>query len=144
MSDLLGIRHTGVRLGVEGQHSSNWEVHSGHTYLRLPSDLATRHPTVSGFDGTDILAFGGTLQQVELLPGAEAVATYIPAFPIYPPEFSWMRAPEAGGSETDLPAIVVREHPAGGRLVYLAADVDRCYGRRGLPDHGDLLANAVH
>ena len=29
------------------------------------------------------------------------------------------------------------------RLVYLAADVDRCYGRRGLPDHGTLLANAV-
>ena len=103
---------------------------------------------VADFDDTDILAFGGTLQEVELLPGSEAVATYIPPFPIYPPEFSWMRAPasgtpEAGGSETDVPAIVVREHPAGGRIVYLAADVDRCYGRRGLPDHGDLLANAV-
>ena len=30
-----------------------------------------------------------------------------------------------------------------GRLVYLAADVDRCYGRRGLPDHGTLLAKAA-
>jgi hypothetical protein len=138
LGDLLGVRHTGVRLGVEGQPSSSWEVHSGHTYLRLPSDQATRHPIAAGFDETDILAFGGTLQQVELLPGAQAIATYIPAFPIYPPEFSWMRAPE-----TEVPAIVAREHPSGGRVVYLAADVDRCYGRRGLPDHGDLLANAV-
>jgi hypothetical protein len=138
LSDLLGIRHTGVRLGVEGQHSSSWEVHSGHTYLRLASEEAARHPIVAGFNETDILAFGGTLQQVELLPGAQAVATYVPAFPIYPPEFSWMRVPE-----TDIPAIVAREHPSGGRVVYLAADVDRCYGRRGLPDHGDLLANAV-
>lgn len=143
LDELLGIRHTGVRLGIEGRPSSDWEVHSGHTYLRLPpaggsSDASARHPIVAGFDETDILAFGGTLQQVELLSGARAVATYIPAFPIYPPEFSWMRAPASGA-----PAIVVREHPAGGRVVYLAADVDRCYGRRGLPDHGDLLANAV-
>jgi hypothetical protein len=138
LGDLLGIHHTGVRLGVEGQPSSDWEVHSGHTYLRLPSGETSRHLIVAGFDETDILAFGGTLQQVELLPGSEVVATYVPAFPIYPPEFSWMRIPE-----TEVPAIVAREHPSGGRTVYLAADVDRCYGRRGLPDHGDLLANAV-
>ena len=66
------------------------------------------------------------------------VATLVPPFPIYPPEFSWMREPTS-----DVPAIVTRQDPAGGRLVYLAADVDRCYGRRGLPDHGTLLANAV-
>ena len=138
LGDLLGVRYAGRRLGVEGQPSSDWEVHSGHTYLRLPHDETARHPIVAGFDETDILAFGGTLQQVDPLPPAEAVATYIPPFPIYPPEFSWMRAPDSG-----IPAVVVREHPSGGRTVYLAADVDRCYGRRGLPDHGDLLANAV-
>jgi hypothetical protein len=143
LSDLLGIHHTGQRLGLEGQHSANWEVHSGHTYLRLPHNQEIRHPILTGFQGTDILAFGGTLQQVDLLPGAQAVATYIPAFPIYPPEFSWMPTPSSGAPEADIPAIVVRDHPAGGRTVYLAADVDRCYGRRGLPDHGDLLANAV-
>jgi hypothetical protein len=138
LGDLLGVRYTGRRLGVEGQPSSDWEAHSGHTYLRLPSERGRRHPMLAGWEETEILAFGGTLQRVELLPGAQAVASYVPAFPIYPPEFSWMRV-----SETDIPALVVREHLAGGRIVYLAADIDRCYGRRGLPDHGDLLAHAV-
>jgi hypothetical protein len=124
-------------------------VQSGHTYLRLPPDVAARHPILAGWEETELLAFGGTLHVVEPLPtgdrspASEVVATLVPPFPIYPPEFSWMREPKS-----DVPAIVVREHgpgtpEKGGRLVYLAADVDRCYGQRGLPDHGMLLANAV-
>jgi hypothetical protein len=31
----------------------------------------------------------------------------------------------------------------GGRVAYLAADLDRCFARDNLPDHGDLLANIV-
>jgi hypothetical protein len=141
LADLLGAHHTGQRLGAEGQPSSSWEVHAGHNYIRLPTeqqDSTQRHAILDGFDGTDILPFGGTLQQVEPLPGTETIATYVPAFPIYPPEFSWMREPQ-----TDIPVITARIHPRGGRVVYLAGDIDRCYGRRGLPDHGDLLANAV-
>jgi hypothetical protein len=33
--------------------------------------------------------------------------------------------------------------PGGGRAVYFAGDIDRCYGRALLPDHGILIANAV-
>ncbi len=138
LADLLGIAPTGERLGLLGQHSSNWEVQSGHTYLRLDPDAAVRHAVVQGFEGTDILAFGGTLQRVATRPGASVLATYVPAFPIYPPEFSWMRQPS-----TDIPAIVAQERPEGGRILYLAADVDRVYGARRLPDHGRLLANAA-
>jgi hypothetical protein len=93
---------------------------------------------LDGFAGTDILAFGGTLQRVNAQPGAVTVATFVPAFPIYPPEFSWMREPA-----TDIPAIVAQERPEGGRTLYLAADIDRVYGARRLPDHGRLLANCV-
>ncbi|MHB1317694.1 MAG: alpha-amylase family protein, partial [Anaerolineae bacterium] len=135
---LLGVGYTGEKLGLTGAHSSNWEVQSGHTYLRLDPNEGARHPVVSGFEGTDLLAFGGTLQKVMLATDAAALATYVPAFPIYPPEFSWMRE-----SHTDIPAIVSRAHPAGGRMVYFAADIDRTYGARRLPDHGRLLANAV-
>jgi hypothetical protein len=138
LADLLGVAHTGERLGLTGTHSSNWEVQSGHTYLRLPDEPAIRHPLVAGFDGTDILAFGGTLQRVTAAEGAAVPATFVPAFPIYPPEFSWMREPR-----TNIPALVAREHGAGGRTVYLAADIDRVYGLRRLPDHGRLLANAA-
>ncbi len=62
--------------------------------------------------------------------------TFVPPFPIYPPETSWMRSPS-----TTLPALVLNERPGGGRVAYLPADVDRCYGRDNLPDHGRLLAN---
>jgi hypothetical protein len=64
--------------------------------------------------------------------------TFVLAFPIYPPEFAWMRNPDSGQ-----PALVLREDPAGGRVAYLAADIDRLYSRYKVPDHGDLLANLV-
>ena len=44
---------------------------------------------------------------------------------------------------TDYPALTLRQARSGGRLAYLAADIDRCYARYNLPDHGDLLANLV-
>jgi hypothetical protein len=128
LADLWGLRPTGKRFGSEGE-SVSWENASGHNYLRLASPLAD----------TAILPFGGTLQGAEPLPGAEVFATYVPAFPIYPPEISWMRQPV-----TDLPAVVRCIHPGGGRSVYFAADIDRCYGRRGLPDHAWLLTEAFH
>jgi hypothetical protein len=132
---------------VEGELPTDWEIQTAHNYLRLvpecnqgthvPADCAGRHGVLAGFDETDILPFGGTLEVVAA-PDTQVLATYIPAYPIYPPEFSWMREPR-----TDVPAVVVHQNSSGGRVVYLAADVDRCYGRGRLPDHGDLLANAV-
>jgi hypothetical protein len=59
--------------------------------------------------------------------------TFIPAFPIYPPETAWMRT-----LKTDIPALVVK-----GRAAYLAADIDSRFGRDNLPDHGDLLGNIL-
>ena len=49
-----------------------------------------------------------------------------------------MRVPD-----TSIPGLVVNESPAGGRIAYLAADLDRRYMRDLLPDHGSLLANIV-
>ena len=150
LADILGVRPTGRVLGIEGQPQTDWEIHTGHNYLRLMPDAgcegnqetsAARHPILAGFDRTDILPLGATLQVIEPLAGADVdvIATYVPSFPIYPPEFSWMRQPR---SET--PAIIAREQgPQRGRVVYFAADVDRRHARQGLPDHGDLLANAI-
>ena len=44
---------------------------------------------------------------------------------------------------SDVPTIIARSCPSGGRVVYFAGDVGRCCGRRALPDHAELLANAV-
>ena len=126
---------------------------SGHTYLRLtpelrasvdgpkvagePPAVGTRHPVLSGFEGTDILAFGGTLSALRVDEGATVPLTFIPPFPTYPPETSWMREPK-----TDIPGLVLSPHGSS-RIAFLPADVDRRYAAEHLPDHARLLANIV-
>jgi len=124
-----------------------------HTYLRLTPELrgqvdgpksgdeppisATRHPILAGFDETDILPFGGTLDALKVDPKAKVVLTFIPAFPMFPPETAWMRTPR-----TDIAGLVVNEFGRG-KSGYFAADIDHRFAIENLPDHGDLLANAV-
>ncbi|HXO73673.1 MAG TPA: hypothetical protein VN824_00560, partial [Puia sp.] len=79
-------------------------------------------------------------------PGAEVLLTFIPQFPVYPPEKAWMRIPR-----TDIPRLIVRHSGQGerdpeksGRIVFIPADLDRQYGRSNLPDHGNLLRNIVN
>jgi hypothetical protein len=131
-----------------------WAAQSDHTYLRLtpafgarvdgphaPTEAApvgTRHAVLDGFDETDLLGFGGTLQTLRVEPTAQVLATFVPAFPVYPPELVWMREPK-----TDIPGLILHERPGAGRVAYLPADLDRRFGRDNLPDHGRLLANLV-
>lgn len=65
------------------------------------------------------------------------LCTFIPAFPIYPPEFSWIR------ERSSQAAVFAGELESGSRVVYLAADIDRCYARYHIPDHRKLLESAV-
>ncbi len=125
-----------------------------HTYLRLSPELrgkvygpksgkeppaeGSRHPVLEGFDDTDILAFGGTLQPLRVEPGATVPLTFIPEFPIYPPETAWMRQ-----EKTTIPGLVLRTTASGGRIAYLPADIDRRFAQDNLPDHGNLLANIL-
>lgn len=154
LADLLGVEATGSVEGGTGEGSATWETYEQHSYLRLdPEQRATvdgphiedepfavgeRHPVLRGFGETDILPFGGRLEVVAAARDVEVPLTWIPPFPIYPPEFAWMR-----DALTDSPALTLRQARSGGRLAYLAADIDRCYARYNLPDHGDLLANIV-
>jgi hypothetical protein len=124
-----------------------------HTYLRLPPPAAAidgpnpehespaaapRHPVLAGFDETQLIAYGGSLQPLTLSAGASALLTYVPPFPATPPEDVWMRTPK-----TDIPGLVVNEVAGGGRVVFIPADIDRRYALYNLPDHANLLANAV-
>ena len=128
---------------------------TSHTYLRLSPELrgqvdgpkngtepqvtGARHIVLEGFEETDILSFGGTLEAIKTDPGTEVVATFIPSFPMYPPEKSWMRTPK-----TDIPGLILNTIPAGGgRIAFLPADLDRQFGRYNLPDHGNLIENIV-
>ncbi len=133
LDEVCGVRR--LRVEAPRPHASvSWDDCANHTYLRLP---AHRHAILKGFEDTDILPFGGLLHAVEA-NGLAPVATFIPPFPIYPPEFSYMET-----THTDRPVILAGETPYGGRVVYLAGDIDRCYGRTRLPDLGGLLVGCV-
>lgn len=154
LANLFGAHASGVHHGSAGRADPSWETWARHSYLRLSPELrasidgpqtgtepaagGARHPVLGGFDETDVLPFGGRLEVVQAEPAALVPLTFVPPFPIYPPETAWMRQPT-----TDVPALVLNERPAGGRVAYLPADLDRCFARDNLPDHADLLANLV-
>jgi hypothetical protein len=78
------------------------------------------------------------LRPLRVDDGATVPLTLVPEFPVYPPETAWMRE-----SDSHLPGLVLGEASGGGRVSYLAADLDRRYFRELLPDHGNLLKNLV-
>jgi hypothetical protein len=118
-----------LRRNVAGPHND--------TEPMVPPD-AVRHPVLKGFDGTDLIFFGGTSDLFKTDAGVQVLMTYIPPSPVLPPENDWMRVPK-----TDTPALIVNTRPGGGRVAFLPADVDRQYARLNYPDHGNLLANLV-
>ena len=132
LADLFGCHRAADPLPARPGRSG-----SAHTYLRLAQDVGSRHAILEGLDGTDVVAFGGSLTPMRVEADARVVATYVPPFPTYPPETAWMRVPS-----TDIPGIVVSQRGRG-RVVYFAADLDRRYASEHLPDHARLIANAV-
>jgi hypothetical protein len=123
--------------GLFGVHAPSPEFgrrvpQQGHTYLRLPA-AAGRNAVLRGFEETDIIPYGGILEKMRVDSGAAVPLTFVPPFPVYPPETAWMREPK-----TDIPGLVLN-----GKHAYLAADIDRRYARSNLPDQGNLLANLV-
>jgi hypothetical protein len=144
LADLFGAHFSGTAGAEKADAAKNL-----HTYLRLspemrgsvfgpeagdePKASGQRHPVLRGFGDTDILPYGGTLVPLKLDSGVVVPLTYIPPFPIYPPETAWMRQPK-----TDIPGLVIK-----GKNAFLPADLDRRYSREPLPDYADLLANLV-
>ncbi len=129
LAELFGAHAPSPDFGRKGATRT-----TAHTYLRIPGG-GERHAVLRGFEETDMLPFGGALEAMRTDPGVTIPLTFIPAFPIYPPETSWMRVPK-----TDIPGLVLSTH-GNARVAYLPADIDRRFGRDNLPDHGNLLAN---
>lgn len=125
-----------------------------HTYFRLTPELRSqmagphianepaikgrRHPILKGFEETDILPYGGLLEPLRTDAGAEVLMTFIPQFPTYPPEKSYMQV-----AKTDIPGVIIKPTSKGGNVVFIPADLDAQFGRSNLSDHGNLLANIV-
>ena len=127
LADLFGAHFAGSPEALKAA-----ALISQHTYLRIAPDLRT-HVADATFDGTEILPFGGALAPLRVDPGATVPLTFIPPFPVLPPETSWMRTPK-----TDIPGLVLN-----GRVAFLPADLDRRFARDPLPDYANLLAHLV-
>ena len=157
LADLMRVHVNGkpVRVPEPGADGSRrGGTPSSNSYLRLhpelrarvdgpkngkePAIVGERHPVLQGFDETDIIPFGGTLQPLKVDDGATVPLTFVPEFPSFPPEAAWMRVADSG-----IAGLVVSQAPTGARVAYLAADLDRRYFRELLPDHANLLANLV-
>ena len=153
LSDLFGA-HAGEKFRDHNHATGHYTGETLHTYLRITPELrslvdgprsgrephvtASRHPVFKGFNETDILPFGGNLVPASVDAGAEALLTFVPDFPRFPPEMVWMREPV-----TNIPGLVLNTSPGGGRIAFLPADIDRQFARHNLPDHSNLLANLV-
>jgi hypothetical protein len=125
-----------------------------HTYLRLypemrsgfngphvadePPVAGKRHPILRGFEETDTIPYGGLLQPLKTDSNATVLMTFIPQFPVYPPEKAYMLQPK-----TDIPGLIINSTATGGRVVFLPADIDRQFSSGNLPDHGNLLKNIL-
>jgi hypothetical protein len=146
LSDLFGAH-------ITGGHSREKSFNTAHTYLRLSPELrgqvdgpeignepavtSIRHSVLKGFEETDILPYGGQLVPLKVDAGMEVLMTFIPEFPIYPPETAWMRQPK-----TDIPGLILNSK-LNGRVAFVPADIDRLFGQHNLPDHGDLLKSLI-
>jgi hypothetical protein len=132
LEKLLGVRFNAARpRGL--QNGTGWENPVLHNYLRIEQP---GHPVFKGFEKTATLPMGGEYRDISLNPDTRTLATHIPAFPIYPPEFAW-----TGVTHTDQPVITEYASPGPGKVLYAAWDLDGAYGRTGHPDQGDLIGN---
>jgi hypothetical protein len=163
LADLFGAHAIEKRAATSDPQRRRWASETQHTYLRLTPELnqgsasglagsqasgpsgagrrpalLSRHAVLRGFEETDLLPFGGGLTPLRVEAGAKVLLTFVPAFPIYPPETAWMREPR-----TDVPGLLLNEVAGRGRVAFLPADLDRRFARDNLPDHGDLLANLI-
>ncbi len=135
LAELFAAHATGEHRGsLEGPAASQWSSWEGHSYLRLPA--GPRPAALAGLEATDILPFGGRVEVVRARPDAVAL-TLVPDSPQSPPENVWMREPRSV-----IPGLLLAAQGPG-RVAYLPADLDRCFGRDRIPDHGRLIAQLV-
>lgn len=150
LGDLFGAHLPEKRPALNDPAQRRRSTETLHTYLRLSGSADAEHQksaaagseplhsVLRGFEQTDLLPFGGTLENLRIDPSAEVLLTFVPAFPAFPPESVWMREPR-----TSIPGLILNRPNGQGRVAFLPADLDRRFARDNLPDHADLLANLV-
>jgi len=154
LADLLGVHLPAGHPLFSEAGRRQLAAQSAQTYLRLTPELraqvdgphpageppvvGTRHEVLAGFEHTDIIPYGGSLNALTVDPTAQVLLTLVPTRPTAPPEMIWTQ-----NDHTNLPGLVLNERPGLGRVVYLAADLDRRYARNNIADSEHLLINLI-
>lgn len=116
----------GVRLTAPARYVKN-------NYIALTGE----HAVNAGFGAAKRIIGGTQVLGVEAEDDTEVPFRFVPDFPDLPMEEVYARA------EPDLPAVVCRQVPGGGRIVYCAFDLGAVFWEAMQSDHGRLVANAV-
>lgn len=123
LGDLLGVRPLSA---VRGPLKNN--------YITIEDG---KHPIAAGYDGARRIVGGTRVLAVEAAADTEVVFRFIPDYPDLPMEEVYPRSYDGP------PAVVAREHPSGGRTVYVAFNVGDVFWQALQSDHGRLIAGAV-
>ena len=121
----------GPLLGITKASAARGPVKN--TYVWINGD----HPIGKGFDGAKRIMGGTRLIAVDTVADAEAPFLYVPDFPDLPMEEVYPRKDPEGA------AVVARQHPSGGRTVYIPWNIGGIFWEILAGDHARLIANAV-
>ena len=124
----LGARREPGEQGFpEGWHNSYY-----HSYMSIAEPDS---PLVSGYQGTNILPFKGTILNIATTAKSVSIPLkYCPPQPGQPPEKGWIR------QTTQTPLAL---QSARGNVIYFPCEPDEMFARFRMPDHRRLLGNAV-
>jgi hypothetical protein len=95
------------------------------------------HELHAGLEGAHRIIGGTHLLEIAPWNGVSVPFRFIPDFPDLPMEEVY---PRQGPAE---PAVVARELPSGGRVVYVAFNIGSLFWETLQADHGRVIANAV-
>ncbi|CAA9573454.1 MAG: beta-galactosidase [uncultured Thermomicrobiales bacterium] len=127
--DTFGLAGT---IGVDLAGSTRGPVKNNYVAL------TGQHRLHAGLDGAKRIIGGTRLLPIVAHADTDVPFRFIPDFPDLPMEEVY---PRAG---PDAPAVVARELPSGGRVVYIGFDIGSLFWEALQDDHGRLIANAVN
>ncbi|HEY3824612.1 MAG TPA: alpha-amylase family protein, partial [Bryobacteraceae bacterium] len=102
------------------------------SYLQLAGNGQSRHPVLSGFENTDLIAFGGALTPLRVDSDRTVLCTYVPPGNLDSPQ----------DARPDTPGLIVGSFGKG-KVAFLPADLDRRGMIEPLPDHEKLIGNLL-
>jgi len=127
LANVLGVNLVGAAPNRDFFDKANEE-----SYLRLTSsEELRRHEALRGFDGTQLLGYGGAAVELRVAPDRQVLAAFAAA--------EGARTPTEDSAR---PCLIVGTYGRG-RVAYLPIDLDRRYLDDPNPDQARLLGNLL-